>query len=71
MAFTARHAGRCPSCHGPIEAGETVRYGWFRRDGEVLELVAHEDCPDRAGEPRPVEVCTTCWLEQPCGCEAG
>jgi hypothetical protein len=69
MAFTARLAGRCPSCHGPIEAGDLVRYGWVRHDGEVVEQVVHVDCPDRSSAPRAAEVCTECWLEKPCGCE--
>lgn len=71
MSFTARHAGRCPSCGESIDPGDEVRYGWVRRDGEVVEVVVHVDCPDRSSAPRPVEVCTVCWLEKPCGCEVG
>lgn len=59
-AFEAKYSGYCyGGCGERIEAGEWAKYG--------DEGLMHVDCTP---EPdRPVTVCQSCWLIQPCDCE--
>lgn len=65
-AFVARFEGTCTSCFDPIEGGDRVLY--------VDDDLVHEACEGRAMST-PVErvavVCTSCFIEKPCGCEDG
>lgn len=65
MGFTARYDTTCSECLGRIREGDLITRteaddGWM-----------HLECPDDpAVTLRPSEeVCTTCWLVKPCGCE--
>jgi hypothetical protein len=62
MSFEAKYASTCASCDERIRPGELVAY----IQGPDHELV-HDEC--HAKPRKPAEVCTTCWLEKPCGCD--
>jgi hypothetical protein len=57
--FDARYRGHCNTCDEPIEVGDQLRY----EDDEVV----HGTCKETVRALR--EVCSTCWLEKPCGCD--
>jgi hypothetical protein len=61
--FEARYSGYCKAqCGDPIEVGDLVA---FTDDG-----LMHNECSDSpAPVERPVTVCQSCWLVQPCDCE--
>lgn len=62
-SFEARYEGHCAAgCLDPIEAGDTVTY--------VDDKLVHADCArDHTMSRRPVTICQSCWLAQPCACE--
>lgn len=60
MAFIAKYDGNCPECHEDIVAGQDEIAS---HRGEYM----HVDCID--GTPkaaRPVKVCPTCNMQEPC-----
>lgn len=65
MPFPARYAGTCQRCFERINPGEQVAYD----DGREL---VHADCDEHyEATVRPVSICTTCHLQQPCDCQDG
>ena len=60
--FEARYNGQCAAeCGSRIHVGDLVV---FTDDG-----LTHVDCADHQKVERPVTVCNSCWLVQPCDCE--
>jgi hypothetical protein len=61
--FEARYSGYCRAeCGERIEAGDIATY----IDGDLMHMV----CVGKPSLPdRPVTVCQSCWLVQPCDCE--
>lgn len=58
MAIEAQFETDCTEC------------GYVVRRGQLIEMAPdgawmHTRCP------QPAPVCTVCWLEKPCDCEAG
>jgi len=60
--FEAKYHGRCAACEERIIPGEHVRYS---EDDEIV----HNRCEEVTDSERPVTVCSSCWLTQPCDCD--
>lgn len=58
--FTARYRSVCEDCEESIEPGQEIR---SLGDGQYEHITCRENAE------RPVTICTSCWLAQPCGCE--
>lgn len=58
-AFTAKYAGICNDCGGPIVPGEMVQYNDENK-------VAHNGCASRE---RDGVTCPKCFMQKPCECD--
>jgi len=67
MSFEAQYEGRC-AAGDQVEPGDVVEYLDDRLvHSECVAIVRERDRASRREETR--EVCTTCWLLKPCGCD--
>lgn len=61
MAFRAEYAGPCESdCTAGIQSDDLIEQAGT--DAGHRRLFRHVECPP---EPRPAEVCPSCWLAMP------
>ena len=61
MSFEARYGGTCSACGERIHIGDTATY--------VDDSIVHVDCDAVAVPEKTPEICGTCWLTKPCGCD--
>lgn len=61
--FEAKYGGSCGACDERIRMGELVTY--------ADDNLVHAECEAAARIVRKADVCGTCWLVRPCGCEDG
>ena len=63
MSFPAKYTGYCNAeCGVRIQEGDLVEYS----DDQIV----HADCSEHEVPERLETVCTSCWLVQPCDCDA-
>lgn len=62
--FEAKYGGTCCTCDERIHVGDIVTYA-------LDDVLVHTGCEKSARPVRKQDVCGTCWLVKPCGCEDG